>query len=138
LLHDLIGDISGTQLKNLTTEQKIPVLMKMVGFETLSLRQKLTVLEIGQTISTWPQLASNVVMGAGIVTDVARRMLLGHLNVSGRFYVDIEGIIKDNNPPAPLYNPPVIKDLPISEMITLADSVPSLEGNHIVSPAEEL
>ena len=138
LLHNLIGDITGTQLKNLTTEQKIPVLMKMVGFETVSLRQKLTVLEIGQTISTWPQLASNVIMGAGIVTDVARRMLLGYLNVSGRFYIDIECLIKDNTPPAPLYTPPVLKELPISEIVTLADSIPANEGNHVMTPSEDL
>jgi len=137
LLHDLIGDINGVQLKNLTTEQKIPVLMRMVGFETVSLRQKLTVLELGQSISTWPQLASNVVMGAGIVTDVARRMLLGHLNVSGRFYVDIENIIKDNEPPVPLYTPPVVEDLSVDEMITMADSVPEVHDNHIVAPTEE-
>ncbi len=139
LLHNLIGDISGTQqLKDLTTEQKIPVLMKMVGFDTVSLRQKLTVLEVGQSISTWPQLASNVVMGAGIVTDVARRMLLGHLNVSGRFYVDVESIIKDNNPPAPLYTPPAIKELSVDEMIGMADSVPAIEENNIITPSEEL
>src|SRR5437870_4040938 len=77
-------------------------------------------------------------MGAGIVTDVARRMLLGQLNVSGRFYVDVESIIKDNNPPAPLYTPTTFKELPMNEVIALADSVPGFEENHVITPTEDL
>ena len=137
LLHNLAGDISITQLKDLTTQQKTQILLKWVGFETISTRMKSAVLEIGQTISTWPQLASNVILGAGVVTDVARRMLLGHLTTSGRFYVDVESIIKDENPPAPLYTPPTIKELLVDEMIAMADSVPAIEENHVIAPSEE-
>lgn len=138
LLHNLAGDISITQLKNLTTQQKTQILLKWVGFETISTRMKSAVLELGQTISTWPQLASNVILGAGVVTDVARRILLGHLTTSGRFYVDVESIIKDPNPPAPLYTPPTIKELPVDEMIAMADSVPAIEENNIITPSEEV
>lgn len=138
MLHNLIGDMSGTQLKNLTTEQKIPVLMKMVGFETVSSRQKLTVLEVGQSISTWPQLASNVVMGAGIVTDVARRILLGQLNISGRFYIDVENIIKDDVMPTPSYIPPVIKPLSVNEMTDIADNATIQYGTNTLPPSLDL
>jgi nitroreductase len=51
--------------------------------------------EIGQTLSSLPQLASAVILGAGKSTDVARRILLGEFNSSGRYYVDVEEIVRD-------------------------------------------
>jgi hypothetical protein len=44
--------------------------------------------EIGESISAWPQLGSQVALGAGVVADVARRILLGSFTTSGRFSVD--------------------------------------------------
>ena len=49
--------------------------------------------EIGKTITTWPQLASAVVLGGAITTDITRRILLKQYQNSGRFYVDLEKII---------------------------------------------
>ncbi len=40
--------------------------------------------EIGRTLGSWPQLASDVAMGAGAVVDTARRLLLGEPVASGR------------------------------------------------------
>jgi hypothetical protein len=50
-------------------------------------------LEIEQSINTWPQLASAVTMGGGITADVARRILLNYYTDSGRYHVDIEELI---------------------------------------------
>ena len=123
LLHNLIGDISWQDLGNLTTEQKLPMMMKLTAFKTISARQKLTVLELGQSISTWPQLASNVVMGAGVTVDVTRRILLNQLHSSGRFYVDIESIISDNQSFTSLYSPKKIIELSVEEMYRIADNI---------------
>jgi nitroreductase len=67
----------------------------MLGVETSSNRLKASMLEIQETITTWPQLASGVVLGGGICTDVCRRILLNELSSSGRFLVDLEALIKD-------------------------------------------
>lgn len=123
MLHNLLGDVSWKGLQNLTNEQKVPMMMKLAAFKTITQRQKLTVLEIGQSISTWPQLGSNVIMGAGVTADVARRILLNQLNISGRFYVDVEDIIKDTNQPVPFYTPPVLEKLSVKEMHRIADAV---------------
>ncbi len=56
--------------------------------------------EIRRTISTWPQLASGVALGGALVTDVVRRILLGELTDSGRYYVDVESIIPNTVPTA--------------------------------------
>lgn len=138
LLHNLVEGISWKELQNLTTEQKVPMMMKLVGFSTVSARGKLTLLELGQSISTWPQLASSVVMGAGVVTDVVRRILLKQLSISGRFYVDVESIIKDTQSPAASYTPPLLEELSVETMQNIAGSTFKADEVNSISPSEEL
>jgi molybdopterin/thiamine biosynthesis adenylyltransferase len=94
MLHGLIPNLDLNTLRNLTTEEKIPILAPMVGGDALSKRMKFSLTQVGKTITAWPQLASSVMLGGGMVTDTCRRILLGELNVSGRYYVDFEQIIK--------------------------------------------
>lgn len=99
LLHGLIEHLNPEQLKLLkTNEQKIPYMLDILGIETCSDRLKASMLEIEQSITTWPQLASAVIMGGGVTADVVRRMLLNQFTDSGRYYVDIESIICNQNP----------------------------------------
>jgi len=116
VLHGLLGDMPYQQLKGLTTEQKIPVMLRLIGLQTLSTRSKVSLLEVGQSISTWPQLASSVMVGAGVVTETARRILLNQLTVSGRYYVDSETIIKQDITEAPAYVPVKLNELSLDEM----------------------
>ena len=98
ILHGLVDHLKVEDLKRLkTTEEKIPYMMDVLGLDTASTRLKASMIEIDQTINTWPQLASAVTMGGGITTDVARRLLLGQFSSSGRYYVDIEELIGDTS-----------------------------------------
>lgn len=102
ILHGLVDHLDIETLKNLkTNEEKVPYLLDIIGLDTLSLRIKASMLEIDQTINTWPQLASSVAMGGGISADISRRILLGSYNESGRYHVDIEELIGDKNNPLP-------------------------------------
>ncbi|MCC6721123.1 MAG: Rv1355c family protein [Bacteroidia bacterium] len=109
ILHGLVDHLDINTLKTLkTNEEKIPYMLDILGIETSSLRLKASMLEIEQTITTWPQLASSVTMGGGITADVARRILLGYYNESGRYHVDIEELIGDKKPkkePQPWVDP---------------------------------
>ncbi len=93
LLHGLAEGLDPQQVAALSPEQKIPIVLKLTNAVNGSMRGKASMLEIGMTISTWPQLASSVVLGGAVAADVSRRMLLGLFNGSGRFYVDIEEIV---------------------------------------------
>ena len=94
ILHGLVDHLDVSKLKELqTTEQKIPYLLDILGIETSSLKLKASMLEIDQSINTWPQLASSVTMGGGITADVGRRILLNQYTDSGRYHVDIEELI---------------------------------------------
>ncbi|UYQ93346.1 Rv1355c family protein [Chitinophaga horti] len=94
MMHGLIPDIDINTLKNLTNEEKVPILGPMVDMHNMSPRMKQSLAEIGKSITTWPQLASSVVLGGAMVADTVRRILLGQLTASGRYYVDFEQIIK--------------------------------------------
>src|SRR5690606_6439244 len=97
LLHGTIGDLSPEKLKTLkTNEDKIPYMLAIVGAETISVRAKASMLEIGETITTWPQLASAVTLGGGLTADVVRRIFLDQYHGSGRYHVDVEERIGDN------------------------------------------
>lgn len=98
ILHGYLDGIPEERLKNISPEDRLPLVLKIIDARNSSLRGQLSLIEIGQTISTWPQLASAVTLGGGVVTDVCRRILLNQYNESGRYYVDLESIIGNKKP----------------------------------------
>jgi hypothetical protein len=99
ILHGLADGLDPDTIGNLTNEEKIPYILKMIGADTMSARLKASMPEVKKTINTWPQLASSVTLGGGVTTDVCRRILLDQFHDSGRYYVDLDEII-DNKTPA--------------------------------------
>ena len=98
ILHGLIDHLDINKVKEAkTNEEKIPYLLPMVGIETISTRLKASMVEVEQTITTWPQLASAVTLGGSLATDVCRRILLNQFHDSGRYFVDIEELICDKD-----------------------------------------
>ncbi len=69
---------------------RMQYLMAIVDYQQISERLRNSYAEIGKSLTTWPQLASAVIMGGGTTTDVSRRILLGQFKSSGRFYFDTE------------------------------------------------
>ncbi len=108
LLHGLMGDLDPEKLKGLSQEEKITYLMPMVGLQALSERMKASMIEVQSSISSWPQLASAVTMGAGVAADLSRKILLNESTVSGRFYVDVDELIPEpkNAPQTTSFNRP--------------------------------
>jgi molybdopterin/thiamine biosynthesis adenylyltransferase len=98
ILHGLADGLNPDNIKDLSNEDKIPYILKMVGAETISTRLKASMMEVQQSINTWPQLASSVVLGGALTTDVCRRILLNQFHESGRYYIDLEDLVKDKEP----------------------------------------
>jgi hypothetical protein len=95
LLHGLVEGIDSNSLKGLSNEEKIPFVLRILDFEKLSNRAKMSLMEVKKTISTWPQLATSVILGGAVGADVSRRILLGQFTDSGRYYVDLEELISN-------------------------------------------
>ncbi|MCX4776182.1 ThiF family adenylyltransferase [Streptomyces sp. NBC_01264] len=90
LLHGLLGETTSSDLKDLTHEEMVDVILTMVDRERISPELRASISQIGITLSSWPQLASGVALGGALTADAARRILLGQPRPSGRFYTDLE------------------------------------------------
>ena len=99
LLHGTIENVDPKNISGLSTEDKIPVMLQMLGVENISLRAKASMIEVEQTINTWPQLASSVALGGAVGADVCRRILLDQYHDSGRYYIDLEELVGDKVKP---------------------------------------
>ncbi len=90
LFHGLLGDLSARDVPaSLAPEDKIRFVAPIVGIDTLSTRSAASMLEIGETISTWPQLGSEVQLGGATLCAALRQLILtGDLD-SGRRYIDL-------------------------------------------------
>jgi hypothetical protein len=95
LFHGLLKKIDAERLRGLTREEALPHVAEVIGQKSMSPRLRQSMPQIGRTLSSWPQLASDVALGGALVANVVCRILLGQLTNSGRFYVDIEAIISD-------------------------------------------
>lgn len=98
IFHGFLGDVDPSSLLNLTATQKVAFGLKITGLETLSPRMKASLLEVGQSITSWPQLASGVFLGGASVAHVGRKLLLGEPVKSGRYYVDLDELIPVESP----------------------------------------
>ncbi len=110
LLHGLLADVSAADVKGLSTRDKVPYVMRILGQDLFSQRFIPTLMEIDETVSSWAQLASGVALGAALVTDVGRRMLLGTFKGAGRYFVDLDELVVEGKevelaPPGPLDAP---------------------------------
>ncbi|WP_169733247.1 Rv1355c family protein [Cohnella panacarvi] len=105
ILHGLIGNLDYQMLKGLTTEDKVPYILRIIGIDAISKRMKASLVEVEKSISTWPQLASAVVLGGALGADVCRRISLGQHQHSGRYYVDLEQAVPDQAMEVPEHEP---------------------------------
>lgn len=92
ILHGFVDTFIENDKITVTDENRMRVVMAILTFDSLSERMKLSMAEINKTINTWPQLASSVVLGGAITTDISRKILLNEHTKSGRYYVDLDEI----------------------------------------------
>jgi hypothetical protein len=95
LFHGLAGHLEAAPLRGLSTADKVPYVLRILGEDGISPRLAGSLVEIDETISSFPQLASEAQLGGAVATDVVRRLLLGQLASSGRWYVDLERLVRD-------------------------------------------
>lgn len=95
IMHGWLEHLDTSNVAGLSNEEKVPYMMPIFGMDTISKRLKASMVEIGQSIHTWPQLATSVAMGGAMAADCIRRIFLNKLTVSGRFFVDLDDLIRD-------------------------------------------
>ncbi|MEW2484166.1 Rv1355c family protein [Mycobacterium sp. NPDC049093] len=89
ILHGLLGDLDIGLLPGMTSREKIPHVLRHLEAERLSPRTAASLIEIDRSLSTWPQLASDVIIGAAAIAEAVRRIGLGEQLRSGRSRIDV-------------------------------------------------
>jgi molybdopterin/thiamine biosynthesis adenylyltransferase len=106
LFHGLLGETTASDLRGLTTRDKVPHVLRILDPAELSARMAASMTEVDQTVKTWPQLGGDVTLGAASVAAAVTRILRGAPLASGRTRIDLEAALDqlaDPPPPAALY-----------------------------------
>ncbi len=87
--HGAFGDQTPKIASDMSNEEKLKYVLPILGLEAVSARAAASMIEIEETLSTWPQLAEDVMLGGAMTTNAIRRLVLGQPLESGRFYLDL-------------------------------------------------
>jgi molybdopterin/thiamine biosynthesis adenylyltransferase len=105
IFHGLLGEIDPAELAGLSSSDKVPYVLRLIEVGGLSARAAASLLEVGHTLTTWPQLAGDVTLGAGAVAEAVRRIGLCEPLSSGRIRVDVgEAFDRIETPAVPEYD----------------------------------
>lgn len=106
IFHGLLGDVDAAMLAGLDSREKIPHVLRLVDGANLSARGAASLVEVGQSLSTWPQLVGDVLVGAAAVAEAIRRIGLGEPLSSGRVRIDTTAALDGLTDPLHLPSPP--------------------------------
>ena len=101
VFHGVLGDIESAGLHGLGTRDKIPIVLDQLDASLLSARMAASMVEVGETIETWPQLGGDVQLGGATIAAAVRRFGTGAHLPSGRIRIDLEVHLDGLNTPAP-------------------------------------
>jgi len=94
IFHGLINEEELIDWQN--PQQRMRLLSQIIEPQNASMRAQQSLSEIGKTITTWPQLATDVAMGGAFAAKIIRQILLGETIPSGRFRMDIVSQFQSN------------------------------------------
>lgn len=124
IFHGLLGDVDADELRALTSQQKVGRVLRLIDVAGLSGRAAASLLEVGHGLSTWPQLAGDVTLGAGGVAEAVRRIGLGGHLPSGRIRLDA----------AAAFDAVVEPVMPQADpVMDVADATPSAVGEDLLA-----
>ncbi|MEN0135014.1 MAG: Rv1355c family protein [Rhodococcus sp. (in: high G+C Gram-positive bacteria)] len=118
VFHGVIGDVDVESLAGLGSRDKIPLVLQILDAGQLSATMAASLVEVDETISTWPQLGGEVLLGGAEVAAAVRRIGLGQLLASGRCRMDLDEHLDA------LADPPLPQDLPEQPVDRGAAAVP--------------
>jgi nitroreductase len=131
ILHGLLGDADSTRLAGLTSRERIPYTLRHVDPARSSPRMTASMVEVGRTLSSWPQLAGEVTMGGAIIAEAVRRIFLGEPLSSGQTRLDVADALDNLSERSAATD--VVSDVPPSA--AASSGAPSTTARAIVDAA---
>jgi molybdopterin/thiamine biosynthesis adenylyltransferase len=95
ILHGLLGDVASDQLSNLSDGERLAHALRLAGAAQVSPRMAASLIEVGKTLSTWPQLSSDVALNASVLAEAVRRIGLRERLPSGRVRIDTAAMLDE-------------------------------------------
>ena len=117
VLHGLLGELDVALLSGMSSREKLPHMLRFLEAQQLSSRGAASAVEIDRTLSTWPQVSSDVVLGASAIAEAVRRIGLSEDLRSGRIRLDVGSalnrldepeMVRDRPPPSADYSDPAL------------------------------
>lgn len=99
ILHGLLGTLDIGLLPGMSSREKVPHVLRQLDAERVSSRAAASLIEIDRSLSTWPQLASDVVLGGAALAEAVRRIGIGEPLSSGRCRIDMERALNQLDTP---------------------------------------
>ncbi|MDV7198785.1 Rv1355c family protein [Rhodococcus kroppenstedtii] len=93
LFHGAAGVVTSDRVAGLSTHDKVPYVMAILGVDQVSSRFAASMVEVDRTVSTWPQLGGDVALGGATVAAAVRRWARGDALPSGRVRIDVDGVL---------------------------------------------
>ncbi|RDH79519.1 Rv1355c family protein [Mycolicibacterium moriokaense] len=134
ILHGLLGDVQFTELSGLPSEDKVPYALRMMDGARLSARMAASLVEVGTTLGTWPQVAAEVAQSAALVAEAVRRIGLGEGLPSGRVRLDLSGDLDDIDDPAVSDRAPMRTDSGAGD-VTPTDAIAKVVSAAVRAPS---
>ncbi|GAB1812851.1 Rv1355c family protein [Mycobacterium sp. MUNTM1] len=88
VMHGLLDQLDINLVAGMSRREKLPHMLRYDEAEHISPRTAASLIEIDRSLSTWPQLASDVIVGAAAMAEAVRRIGLGENLRSGRCRID--------------------------------------------------
>ena len=101
VFHGVLGEIDSASLRGLGTRDKIPIVLDQLDASLLSARMAASMVEVSETIETWPQLGGDVQLGGATIAAAVRRLGTGAHLPSGRIRIDLDTHLDALVPPNP-------------------------------------
>jgi hypothetical protein len=97
ILNGLIGDMKVEDLANFEPQDLPKIAAKIAGADVATVRMKQSVLEVGKSIYSWPQLGTAANLCGSSIAYLARRIINKSDNIkSGRYEVNLDSIFEDD------------------------------------------
>jgi molybdopterin/thiamine biosynthesis adenylyltransferase len=86
-------------LKKMDRKKMMSIAVRIVGLENNSYRMLNSLLEIGKTIKTWPQLGATATISGGVITTAITKIISGENVKSGRYIISLDKIFNTEDRP---------------------------------------
>ena len=96
ILHGMLGDMTPEDFKNVPPQDLPRTIAKMAGANIATLRMQESVLEVGKTLYSWPQLGTAATLCGATLAYLSRKIILGDDIQSGRYQVNLDSIFEHN------------------------------------------